>query len=509
MFKEMTGIPDWVELTFSYQKTLLLINSHLKTIYGDRADLKKCLDAYFHSSEYRNSCHNGKKLEDIKLLQPDKIKQMLLEEEQYSASVEKLEKCYLKFEAAASDEEKNKYIYELASILGILPENDKQIFFPWILQREGMTIHEKKLLHKKIAEDIKPLSVAAETLARFFKPGLLSTFPSVGSVMTQQRGKYFYRGENAFYRTSKASVYRSKNTLPNEIKNIVDCLRRDECWNFLDKFDAVKHWHWSFGEVNYIALAQHYGLWTQMIDITSDLKTALFFICCKFGGDRQWHPLQKNEIKHIDSREDIKKLGGDSRYGILYRTPAEITDIKWALADENAGWQIITPVGYQPFMRCSNQYSYMMLTNDSKYDMLCDPLFDIYKIRLDEDFCKLIYEQMNCGNKVYPNDDIPDISQEIEKLNKQTIFSEPVFRILMAEKKINLHAIGVLREKLAKHGIVIQGRLQLIDPERLKQINSQYTADIAQKKVNLYPQISPLMILSGDTLVDDDNNLLL
>jgi hypothetical protein len=57
------------------------------------------------------------------------------------------------------------------------------------------------------------------------------------------------------------------------------------------------------------------------------------------------------------------------------------------------------------------------------------------------------------------------------------------------------NAMDVFRESFEKHGIVIQGKLRLIDPERLKQINSQYTADIVSKKVNLYPPMSPIIIV--------------
>jgi hypothetical protein len=496
-FKEalgMLGFPDSTEVTFSYQKDLLLVNQHLNAIFGDRADLKRCLDAYFHSSVYLSECHNGKNIEDIKLLKIDDIEQMIHEENQYSALKNDLEKYHQKFLTAALGEEKNSCTYELASILGILPGNDKQPLFSWILQREDITIQEKELLHKKIKENMGPFGIAADTLARLFIPGLLLTFPNIGTVMTQQRGKYYYRGENACYKSSKASIFRKNNNLPPEIKKILTALRFNECGKFFDKFDAVKNWGYS--NVNYTALMQHYGLQTQMIDITSDLMTALFFACCRFGKDHKWHPLRKDEIERVNSRGNNLNLV-DSRYGILYRTPTEITDLKWAIADENAGIQIITPVGYQPFMRCSNQYSYMMLTDiNGKYDMLHDPLFDIYKIRLEEGFCNLIFEQMDCGNKVYPNDDIPDISLQIEQLNKLTIFSEARFQRLMHDLKITNDTMDDIRKSLEKHGVLIQGQLKIIDPERLKQINSQYTAAIAQKKANQSPQMSPLVIIS-------------
>jgi dsDNA-specific endonuclease/ATPase MutS2 len=127
--------------------------------------------------------------------------------------------------------------------------------------------------------------------------------------------------------------------------------------------------------------------------------------------------------------------------------------------------------------------------------MLCDPLFDIYKIRLDEEFCKRILEQMDCGNKIYPNDDIPDISPEIEKINKQAIFSDARFQRVMRDLK-KTNAINAFRKSFEEHGIAIQGKLRLIDPERLKQINLQYTVDVARKKVNLNPRMDPLLIIS-------------
>lgn len=54
----------------------------------------------------------------------------------------------------------------------------------------------------------------------------------------------------------------------------------DEACFFLDNFDAIKYW--SPSAVNYLALAQHYGIKTPLLDLTSNFKTALFFACCKY-----------------------------------------------------------------------------------------------------------------------------------------------------------------------------------------------------------------------------------
>ena len=496
IFKEAfpESIRDNLEITSNYQKILLLVNDHLKTIYGNQANLEKCSNAYFCSSEYRNSSHNVKNIENVKLLESNNIKQMIIEDEQYSLKVNELIKCYQEYMQKYPNTRCDEYLYKLAALLGILPENNTRTLFTWILQKKGISPSKQAQFQKSIRENIVLLDIITNTLTKLFIPGFLLEYPSVGSVMTQQRGKYYYRGENAFYKTSRASIFRGKDNLPAEIRDIVICLRIYECWNLLDRFDSVKHW--SNSSINYMALAQHYGLKTQMIDITSDLKTALFFACCRYGEDLKWHPLKKSETELSNSRDNIKKLGGDSRYGILYRTPTEITDIKWALADANAGYQLITPVGYQPFMRCSNQHSYMMLTNNKEYDMLQDPLFEIYKILLDEDFCNWIYKEMDYGEKVYPHNDIPDISQEIEKINRLTIFSESVFQAVLEKQKLSKKNKDDLRKLLESKGIAIQGKLHLINAERIAQINLQYPASKAMDIAKVKPQMTPLIIMS-------------
>ena len=79
--------------------------------------------------------------------------------------------------------------------------------------------------------------------------------------------------------------------------------------------------------MNYHALAQHYGIKTPLMDITSDLKTALFFACCKYEG-HQWRPMEKRDFVYTQDGAREK----DSRYGVLYRVPTEITDMQLALS---------------------------------------------------------------------------------------------------------------------------------------------------------------------------------
>ena len=62
--------------------------------------------------------------------------------------------------------------------------------------------------------------------------------------------------------------------------------------------------------------------------------------------------------------------------------------------------------------------------------MLVDPLFEKMRFRLDEDFCQWVYEMSDSGNAIYPNDDIPDLSKYMTKINHSCHFSQSTFEAL-------------------------------------------------------------------------------
>ena len=53
-------------VTMSYQNSWAIINKHLRTIYGDRADWKKCISAY-------QKRHIVRKCEDMSLVTTDEM----------------------------------------------------------------------------------------------------------------------------------------------------------------------------------------------------------------------------------------------------------------------------------------------------------------------------------------------------------------------------------------------------------------------------------------------------
>lgn len=479
------NIREKAKVTMSYQTYLQGINSNLKTVYGEYADWEKCIEKYFESEQYTANYHYVQSCEEIPELGREDIEKMLHSEKEY----------YVRIERMLNDRNKES----ISPILGIYPEQTEDSLFKWLISRDYIKTEEYGQIKEKFNNNVKIVNMVEDIMSSLFMNGFVLEFPCVGGVITQQKGQYYFRGENAFFGSSRPSLYRKKvdTRMPEYLKEFIEVLRRDECWNFLDQFAAVKYW--SASSINYLAIAQHYGLKTQMIDITSNLKTALFFACCKVGRNGKWYPLKNAEVKYKDSRKYISDNGGDSRYGIIYRCPTEINDMKWAISDENAGFNIITPIGYQPFMRCSQQYGYMMLVKDKNYDMMQDPLFDKFKFRLDEELCSWIYEEMDKGNAIYPHEDIPNIEQYIGTMNDQHIFSEYVFENLMKEMDIGTDGKQKLKDILKGYGYSIRSHISYISNNKLDRINKKYTAEIAYSKTGAQSLARPILVLPSES----------
>ena len=235
-----------------------------------------------------------------------------------------------------------------------------------------------------------------------------------------------------------------------------------------------------------------------MIDITSDIWAALFFACCQHEGGR-WRPLKAHEIEKPDSRKEIFRNGGDSRYGIIYRRLAEPVELEWLYKDENSFWDTIVPIGYQPYMRCAYQHAYGLFENSMTYDMYKDQNFGKYKIRLTEDFCKWVFEQTHQGEDVFPVDDIPNISDYLARINKTRHFSWNSFEPIMEGQKIPKREWNRIQFEMLKSGYVIEkGKIQFISEEEIAEINNAYPPERAKVLTKIQPLSDPLIIMTTD-----------
>lgn len=492
-------LPAWfaniANVDMGYQGYLRIADQHLVTLYGSRADTAKRIEQYRASQEYQSGCRIVSRCENMPILSRDDLFRMIREDENYQKEVARFLQLCRESEAhpgAGQSPDKTKTM-ELAQMLGILPDCGQDALYRWLIDRRDLSGAEKDALNTKIAQNLNLVSVIVGSLSKTFVPGMLQTFPVIGTVMTQQKGRYYYRGESAFYGSSKPGIYRGH---PDEMEQIIRHLKMNEACCFLDHFEAVSKW--SYSAVNHIALAQHYGISTYMMDITSDLKTALFFACCKYdANERKWRPLKRSEFSEKDSRPHIAKLGGDSRYGVLYRSPMELTDYKWLTEGKDALFNNIIPVGYQPFMRCSSQHGYMLMKTDPKYDMLKDSWFHKFRFRLDEELCQWIFDEMDQGKKIYPHNDVPEMERYMEKIRNSKTISRENFDHFMKKYNLTERENELCAQSLTKLGCtVVKGNNNYITGNQLAKINRKYGIDEALKRTDGLPMMSPMIQLS-------------
>ncbi len=482
-------IANQAQVTFSYQSKLRLIQDWLKYFYGERADWKCCIEKYYSKAKHQKNCVISS-TNNMPILKFSDIKQWISEEEITLKRLDKLDEL-IKAVTEIGTPEKKELLIQAAELLGICPDQTKEEIFYWLIDREGITDEEKQEAISKISQGEAYLDLLVSQMSDLFVSGMQVTFPHVGTVMTQRGGRYYFRGENAVYSSSKPGIFRSVNT--QSLQHIVDWLILEEACYFLDQFDVIRYW--SPSGVNYYALAQHYGIKTPVMDITSDLKTALFFACCKYDNG-QWHPLTKKDFTLQNSRLGVK----DSRYGVIYRSPKEISDIKWALADDMAGYQLITPIGYQPFMRCSAQYGYMFWVEDEHYDMQRDPLFEKYRIELSEELCQWIFNEMDGGQKAFPNDDVPAIEQYMNKIRRTHVISAETFeRFALDRMHLTIEKADHLKKVLQQEGFsVANGKVEHIRYNRLQKINKKYSIEYVASKFKEVPKSRPMLILPSN-----------
>lgn len=485
------------EVDLKYSSILKIINHNLRSIYGNRANWADCVEEYNCSTEYKDSCREATSINNIPLISTDKIFQMLEEEESAKARIRELLDLREPIQDASNKEMAMPETLRAAELLGVLPALSTDSLNRWFVNRREMSEDVICQMDKFARKNSGTLRVIVSSMMDAYQPGMIYRYPIAGIIITQPKCLNYYRGENAFYGSSKAGLFRRLDrTLPEVVAKTVALLRQNEGCAFLDNLDAVRQWNIS--DVNYLALAQHYGLATAMMDLTSDLRTALFFACCQYGQDMKWHPLKKKDIAKADSRQNIAMLGGDSRYGIIYQMPAEINDMRLMDFPDNEMKEIVIPVGYQPFMRCSNQFGYMWVTSEESPDLLTDKRFSKVKFRITEELTNWIYNEMDQGNKIYPNSDIPEISDCMSKINRTKIFSRSNFDTMLSEWNMDQKEKKTIEKILLQYGYTISnGEVEYIATDRLASINQEYTAQKAFDKLNISPCERPVFSMFG------------
>lgn len=342
-----------------------------------------------------------------------------------------------------------------------------------------------------------------------------------GIILSQSMCSDFYRGENQIYRSSIPSLLRKLQSMGSlkekELYRLVSDMRIAEFSMLLCKFEHVNKWNYC--DVLYDVLAQHYGLETGWLDITNDFTTALFFATCYYE-DSRWKPLTKEQTEKTEK----------TKYGIIYHIPSCMAAEKMqaSIWDEYCtngpngarpmvhNHNTILPIGFQPFMRCHMQHGYGIYMR-KPFPLQNDIQFEKLRFRHNEKLSKDVFELMEGGKLIYPQEGLKDISFIINKIKASKRFSYEAFEYAL---KRNHYYCCSDRDKCLKDltNMTIDGEYIKIEEKhpwhlsslRKKKIDNIYKDFSIEKQYNIKiisrnvshggaPMYAPWMIAEDET----------
>lgn len=311
--------------------------------------------------------------------------------------------------------------------------------------------------------------------ADMYIDGFVMDYPH-GRVIRQAERSFHYRGENQLFSSSQSSLYRYlfgiKNKKEALVEEFVAFMRIADFLELLLKLDHTQKFlsmPLIFNNVDvgsgidllYEQLAQHYGLKTKWLDITSDFEVALFFACCKYNNKtHNWEPLNNSDFK----------VKSESQFGVIFQ---RIADHPNNLISSNSQIVKIYPVGFQPFMRCHMQSSYVALLKRS-YSLQNDSSFKMFRFRHNEELCRFVYNSMDCGKKIYPHEGLNLFDPEIEDIKKRKVFSLETFEFAVKEPRFQSLPRKRVVKLLNEFGYKLSKNSYTISSEKIKKVNRLY-----------------------------------
>lgn len=448
------------------------LESNMKCLYGEeRGSFENSIKRYIDNTLRECPVRAPKRLDEIPEATHAQLFELVEMEGHFRALAEDVLSEYKR--RSENGEPDDDFCLAAAGVMGLcpVPLGREQTLFPNVANlyvssvEEGLALDSRIDAHRNIVNNIVFI------MQNYLEDGLTVNWNG-RHLRSQGYARNAFRGENAYYATSRASAFRHLDPRGRgdpRLAILKSTIETVELALWMDKIEFVRDW--PFGDVYHGAIAQHYGIPTNGIDFTSDVKTALFFACCKFeeGG---WRPLASEDFSRRESRKWIADIGGDSRYGIIHFCPMDVAMMGMYVSDPTIRVARLNPVGYQPFMRCAKQSAYLVETGHP-YDLFQDPSFGEIKFRLDEKLCQRVYREMEEGRLVYPIESFGPFEDAVETIKRCKVFSRLAFEESLRARGLEEQG-DELEALLREQGISVTGATGPLDQELADEVNRDF-----------------------------------
>ena len=236
----------------------------------------------------------------------------------------------------------------------------------------------------------------------------------------QPIGVPLFRGQYEFHEPCIASFYRS---YPNKIEKFIQNLKIEEYKIVTSKHPVIRAEIENGIFYDYVALAQHYGFKTKILDITNSLPVASFFAVTR-KGPKGYMPIEKSDEP-----------------GVLYFISPSIQFMPHLENYE----QEIYPIGWQVFKRPGKQRAFGINLKNSK-NFNSTPGVFAFRFWQDKKISEQIYNVFHGGRDLFPKD---IFAEKAAKIKESNIFSQTAFDNIDLTKEMIL-------DELKKRNIKIQ-----------------------------------------------------
>lgn len=275
---------------------------------------------------------------------------------------------------------------------------------------------------------------------------------------------FLYRGQTQYHPQCTPRLYRNN---PSEIEIFLARLQTVEFEMVLRHHPAVQELIKDGYYVHFPGLAQHYGIKTEFLDLTSDYCTAAFFAVCKYNESHE-------------SYKPISTSNAKCKCGVMYKSPIS------ALHGANISDSKLDIIGLQPFLRPGLQKAYSYKLSKGEHYPAHKMLFKHSKSASEK-----IYEMFEGGNRILPKDPIHTKAVEITTVNTGQDYSLIAFQEVfnrypfIKDKDYYLDGLKGLKHRNIH---IVDGQPHRFSTKQIKLFKNQWKYEGKDK---FYQQISP------------------